>query len=58
MLDREPNRDVITQIDESQRALIGKLLDDNIFVTPAVVSFTMGSLDVDEVLTGTYSANS
>jgi hypothetical protein len=57
MLDSAVSRDFIDRIDESQRALISKMVSEATFVAPALASFAMADLANDDALTGTYSAN-
>lgn len=57
MLDSDVNREFLARIDETQRSLISRMVTEASFVAPAVTSFAMGELSIDEAPTRTYSAN-
>ncbi len=58
MLDSNVSQEFVGRIDESQRALISKMVSESTFELPSVASFTIGELTEDDTRTWTYSANS
>lgn len=57
MLESNVSRDFIDRIDESQRAVISKMVSEAEFVAPALASFSMADASLDDTLTGTYARN-